>query len=191
MTTMTTPTTAAIIILLELSQRGIRIAIKGEHLSLQPSSNLSSWLKEVIRQFKPELMALLAGGNIQKKAVDPASRTSRQPIPTPRPATILKYCRCVDCRHWVETYIKTYRCRELIPTCGPADQWHWCTCYSGPQISKDVYVWKYDRTGQGVAHRPLFHARIAAIAGDLDDEAAGQLAYQEILSELVYERTTR
>ena len=54
--------------------------------------------------------------------------------------------RCIDCRNWIETRIKTYLCQKLIPVSGTPYQWHWCACYRGPQISKEIYVWEYFMT---------------------------------------------
>ena len=73
-------------------------------------------------------------------------KQSGQPVPEIGPVTILKHCRCIDCHHWIETRIKTYLCQKLIPVSGTPEQWHWCACYRGPQISKEAYVWKYDKT---------------------------------------------
>jgi len=69
----------------------------------------------------------------------------------PAPATILKHCRCRDCRKWIG---KPYsECRHGIIRNGvkeppeyPAEAWHYCALYRGPQISKDVWVWP-KRTG--------------------------------------------
>ena len=66
--------------------------------------------------------------------------------PPPRPATVLKHCRCMDCRHWIgEPHSE---CVHGIIRNGvkpvpeyPADAWHWCALYHGPQVSKDVWVW--------------------------------------------------
>ena len=77
--------------------------------------------------------------------VTPAVPAKHQP---PRgPVTILKHCRCIDCRHWVEARrIKQHYCQALIPTSAEPDQWHWCAGYAGPEISKETIVWKYNRT---------------------------------------------
>jgi len=78
----------------------------------------------------------------------PDSGVSMSP---PAPATILKHCRCRDCRKWIG---KPYsECRHGIIRNGvkeppeyPAEAWHYCALYRGPQISKDVWVWP-KRTG--------------------------------------------
>ena len=72
---------------------------------------------------------------------------SRRPLPTA--VTILKHCRCADCRKFTH---QTSTCSEGIggtwrvwPTgkqvSQPADRWHYCMFYQGPQISRDVWVW--------------------------------------------------
>ena len=66
--------------------------------------------------------------------------------PPPQLATVLRYCRCMDCRHWIgEPYSE---CVHGIIRNGvkpvpeyPADAWHYCALYHGPQVSKDVLVW--------------------------------------------------
>ena len=76
-----------------------------------------------------------------------SSQKLSRPILAPGRATILKYCRCIDCPHWIEAKrIKQYYCRALIPTAAAPDQWHWCAGYGGPTISKETLVWKYNKT---------------------------------------------
>ena len=60
--------------------------------------------------------------------------------------TILRHCRCQDCEHWIRPPYN--ECRHGIIRNGvkerpefPADAWHYCALYQGPQISKDVFVW--------------------------------------------------
>ena len=68
-----------------------------------------------------------------------------RPLP-PLAVTVLKHCRCVDCRHWLrEPYSM---CKHGIICNGvketpqfPPDAWHYCVLYYGPQISRDVWVW--------------------------------------------------
>jgi len=117
MTTATTPTAADILV--ELDHRGILIAVKGEHLSLQPGSKVPAWLMEVVQQLKADLMALLAA---------------------PR-------------RRWREQ-------AEALIAGHPDD----------------------DR--EDLLH--LFDEReaISSVDGGQDDHHAGQLAYQQVLSEL-------
>ena len=64
----------------------------------------------------------------------------------PDHVTILRHCRCQDCEHWIRhPYTE---CRHGIIRNGvkeqpeyPAEAWHYCALYRGPQISKDVFVW--------------------------------------------------
>lgn len=82
------------------------------------------------------------------RTVEPGKRysaDSRDSAP-PRFVTVLKYCRCQDCRHWIgEPYSECVR--GIIvnglkePPAYPPDAWHYCALYHGPQISKDVWVW--------------------------------------------------
>lgn len=77
--------------------------------------------------------------------------------PTPGMATILRHCRCMDCRHFGRCGDE-YTCSHDIGgtkvvwatgqhVCDPPPQaWHYCSHYHGPQISTDVWVW---RRGQG------------------------------------------
>lgn len=77
------------------------------------------------------------------------------PVSAPPPSpevTILRHCRCADCRNFSQADGANY-CREGIGgtfvvwatgkrVCEPApDAWHYCSHYEGPQISKDVWVW--------------------------------------------------
>ena len=74
------------------------------------------------------------------------------------PATILKHCRCMDCRQWDDgqgcCHVLAFRRyvprEEYRPAMRPfwtdvgmirPEAWHYCACYHGPQISKDVWVW--------------------------------------------------
>ena len=81
-----------------------------------------------------------------------------QPLRAPAPATILRHCRCSDCLSfsWVAG---EYFCSEYIGGTAvvwatgerfcdpPPDAWHYCACYRGPQVSKDVFVWPMADTG--------------------------------------------
>jgi hypothetical protein len=68
----------------------------------------------------------------------------------PTPVTLLRHCRCQDCEQWVRH--PRNECAEGIVRNGrlpvpefPADAWHYCGLYDGPQISKDVWVWHHDQ----------------------------------------------
>jgi len=66
--------------------------------------------------------------------------------------TILKHCRCIDCRKFSKVEGE-YCCRDGIGgtkvvwgtgerICDPPPEaWHYCAGYHGPQISRDVWVW--------------------------------------------------
>jgi len=71
----------------------------------------------------------------------------------PASVTVLRHCRCIDCRKFSQDAAGEYFCEDRIggvaivwPTgrriCEPPpDAWHYCAGYDGPQISKDVFVW--------------------------------------------------
>jgi len=64
----------------------------------------------------------------------------------------LKHCRCVDCLNFSKAG-SDYFCTEYIGGTAivwatgqricepPPDAWHYCVCYRGPQISKDIWLW--------------------------------------------------
>ncbi len=58
-----------------------------------------------------------------------------------RPPTILKHCRCQDCRR-----LRDGQCAVGILVSGdcPPTAWHYCAEYLGPAISPDTFVWRYD-----------------------------------------------
>jgi hypothetical protein len=70
--------------------------------------------------------------------------------------TILRHCRCIDCRLWLTA--PHSMCRHGIVVNGlkaapeyPADFWHYCARYDGPQVNKDIFVWKYPQGGESHA----------------------------------------
>ena len=83
----------------------------------------------------------------------PATRPSAPPSPD---VVVLKHCRCMDCRKFSQAG-SDYFCDEHMGgtaivwstgkrTCDPPpDVWQYCACYDGPQISKDVWVWRRSR----------------------------------------------
>jgi hypothetical protein len=70
----------------------------------------------------------------------------------PTGVTILKHCRCIDCLNFSKV-AGEYFCTEHIGgtkvswatsnhECDPPPHtWHYCSHYTGPQISRDVWVW--------------------------------------------------
>ena len=71
----------------------------------------------------------------------------------PGPAIILQHCRCTDCLNCSEAGGE-YFCSKYIGGTAVAwatgervcdarpDEWHYCARYRGPQVSKDVWVWR-------------------------------------------------
>jgi hypothetical protein len=67
--------------------------------------------------------------------------------------TILRHCRCIDCRKFSHV-AQDYFCSEYIggtkvvwatgrrECAPPPEAWHYCSHYDGPQVSKDVWVWR-------------------------------------------------
>ena len=70
--------------------------------------------------------------------------------------TVLKHCRCMDCRYF-HRMAGEYYCTEYVggtkvrwidgyrQCAPPPDAWHYCAFYHGPQISKDIWIWKYQK----------------------------------------------
>jgi hypothetical protein len=79
--------------------------------------------------------------------------------------TILRHCRCIDCRKFFRDVHGEYFCQDYIGgtkiTWGtgerkcepPPEAWHYCSMYDGPQISKDVWVWKRQQEGENHAEK--------------------------------------
>ena len=91
------------------------------------------------------------GVNRENVGTFPKNR-ERTILPPPRPVTLLKHCRCIDCRHF-HRVAGEYYCTQYVGgtkvvwatgerSCDPApDVWHYCAFYYGPQISKDIWAW--------------------------------------------------
>ena len=91
------------------------------------------------------------GAYTPKPGNQPVTSNSVAP---PVDVTILRHCRCVDCEKFFRDGLGESFCAEGIGgtkvcwgtgerVCDPpAESWHYCACYSGPQISKDIYVVK-------------------------------------------------
>jgi len=63
----------------------------------------------------------------------------------PLDVTVLRHCRCIDCRNWIGPPYS--ECSQGIIRNGlvlrpefPADGWHYCARYRGLQVSKDVWL---------------------------------------------------
>jgi len=90
----------------------------------------------------------------------------------PGAVTLLKHCRCMDCRRFYKDACGEFYCESYIGGtriewatgkryCDPLpDAWHYCADYHGPQISKDVWAWP---------RRP--HAEVAGVAGPSGESA--------------------
>lgn len=89
------------------------------------------------------------------QTADPPAQPVAAPVvnvvPVPQ-ATILRHCRCRDCIG-LSGKAGQYVCihdiggTKVVWATGqhicdpPPDAWHYCSCYEGPQISNDVWVW--------------------------------------------------
>lgn len=100
------------------------------------------------------------------------------PVQTPRPlhvpgaVTLLKHCRCMDCRRFYKAVDGEFYCESYIGGtriewatgnryCDPPpDAWHYCADYHGPQSSKDVWAWPRRH-----------HAEVAGVAGPSGESA--------------------
>ena len=96
------------------------------------------------------------GGHTPKAGNQPV--TGNRAEPPPVSVTILRHCRCQDCRRWDDT-VGQCEARGLVRYVPKADyepamqpfwsdlgmirpeQWHYCADYHGPQISMDVWAW--------------------------------------------------
>ena len=102
-----------------------------------------------------------------EKAGTGDSQDSRVSQPAPSlNVTLLKHCRCMDCRRFHQDARGEFFCESYIGGtrvewatgkryCDPPpDAWHYCADYHGPQISKDVWAWPRRS-----------HAEVAGVAG--------------------------
>lgn len=82
----------------------------------------------------------------------------------PLKVTILRHCRCIDCQKFFKDAVGAYFCRDYIGgtvvsvtgerVCDPPPEtWHYCAGYDGPQISKDIFIWKYQQGGESHANQ--------------------------------------
>ena len=106
-------------------------------------SNTSEGRAEVAEVFHSLTHAQARAGE-EKSGREPLQPV--QPLRAPGQATILRHCRCIDCRHWIRPPYS--ECVHGLIRNGvkpvpeyPADAWHYCALYHGPQLSKDVIVW--------------------------------------------------
>jgi hypothetical protein len=85
--------------------------------------------------------------------------TSNSPAPSLN-VTILRHGRCIDCRKWTDHPYN--QCQEGLVCNGvlprqkwdkdPAE-WHYCAFYNGPQISRDIFLWKTTQGGESHANQ--------------------------------------
>jgi len=88
-----------------------------------------------------------------EQRVDTGPLQTPQPLRAPGAVTLLKHCRCMDCRRFHQDASGEFFCESYIGGtrvewatgkryCDPPpDAWHYCADYHGPQISKDVWAW--------------------------------------------------
>jgi len=86
------------------------------------------------------------------------------PVTPGNAVTLLRHCRCIDCRKFSQDAGGEYFCEDYIGgtavvwgtgrrVCDPPpDAWHYCAGYDGPQTSKDVFVWP--KTSAGAKEGP-------------------------------------
>jgi len=60
---------------------------------------------------------------------------------------LLRHCRCQDCRHLLKglrpNSLSGSQCgRGMLVAEESVEAWHYCAEYDGPQVSKDVWVWR-------------------------------------------------
>ena len=113
-----------------------------------------------------------APAHAREQQVDAKPLQPVQPLQAPGPVTLLKHCRCMDCRRFYKAVDGEFYCESYIGgtriewatgkrSCDPPpDAWHYCADYHGPQISKDVWAWP---------RRP--HAEVAGVAGPSGESA--------------------
>lgn len=101
-----------------------------------------------------------------EQKVDTGPLQTPRPLRAPGAVTLLKHCRCMDCRRFHEDISGEFFCESYIGGtrvewatgkryCDPPpDVWHYCADYHGPQISKDVWAWPRRS-----------HAEVAGVAG--------------------------
>lgn len=82
---------------------------------------------------------------------DVTTPDNRQP---PGPVTLLRHCRCCDCRKFRRDVRGECFCADGIGGTGivwatgervcdpPPELWHYCAGYDGPPISRDVWAWR-------------------------------------------------
>ena len=91
----------------------------------------------------------------RKQSIDTGRLQPMQPLHAPAPSlavTILKHCRCIDCRHWIKPPYSMCRHGVIVNGMGgafeyPPDAWHYCALYHGPQASPDVWAWPHGVEG--------------------------------------------
>lgn len=145
--------------LLAKSAQGLQGSCRGRDATSAPISptgastcEATAGVAEVSCSFTHTPAHVRAHTRAREQQVDAGPVQAPQPLHVPGRVTLLKHCRCVDCRNWIACDL---RCRAGIGgvkvewgtgkrICEPLpDTWHYCAGYHGPQISPDVWVWPH------------------------------------------------
>jgi hypothetical protein len=83
---------------------------------------------------------------------NPGNQVVTGNLPPSPQVTILRHCRCLDCRKFYRAEGEFF-CRDGVGGTGtvlgtgerrcdpPPEAWHYCAGYDGPQVSRDVWAW--------------------------------------------------
>ena len=153
--------------------QGLQRSCRGQsatYAPISPSSPLTcgapAGVAEVSHSFTHAPAHARAHTRAREQQVDAGPVQTPQPLHVPGAVTLLKHCRCMDCRRFYKAMGGEFYCESYIGGtriewatgkryCDPLpDAWHYCADYHGPQISKDVWPWP---------QRP--HAEVAGVAG--------------------------
>jgi hypothetical protein len=146
------------------------------YAAITPSSSSTceapAGVAEVSHSFTHTPAHARAHPRAREQQVDAGPLQTPQPLHVPGAVTLLKHCRCMDCRRFYKAVGGEFYCESYIGGtriewatgkryCDPLpDAWHYCADYHGPQISKDVWAWP---------RRP--HAEVAGVAGPSESAA--------------------
>lgn len=103
-----------------------------------------------------------AAGESQDSQTRTAGQLPGRSACPPAPATILRHCRCVDCRLWT-----LGKCP--LGTDDP-NRWFYCANYNGLQISHDVLVWPHMPRGAGNTSPSVVRGHAAAVGQVVHEE---------------------